>query len=96
MTRICIEVDGDGSVTEPRVRTYTTTVGDGAQSDFAIDHNLNSQAVYVLAYDANTGAVRDDFSTTLTNANRATVQFDSAPAANSVKVQVIAVTAPAA
>lgn len=91
MTRICIEVDGDGTSTEPRVRTYSTVVGDGAQSDFVIDHNLNSQAVYVIAWDANTGAQRDDFSTTFTNSNRATVTFDSPPAVNGVKVQVIAV-----
>lgn len=91
MTRICIEVDGDGGSTEPRVRTYSTVIGDGAQSDFAIDHNLNSQAVFVLAYDANTGEVRDDYAVALTNANRATLTFDSIPAANSVRVQVIAV-----
>jgi len=89
MTRICIEVDGE--TTGPQVRTYTTVVGDGSQMDFVIDHNLNSQAVYVLIYDANTGAVRDDYSVVLTNANRATIAFDAPPAPQSIKVQVIAV-----
>lgn len=91
MTRICIEVDGNGSV-GPSVKTYSTVLGDGSQSDFSVDHNLNSQAVYVLAYDASTGAVRDDYSVSLTNSNRATLNFDTPPAANSVKIQAIAVT----
>ena len=92
MTRICIEVDGDGNGTVgPSVRTYSTTIGDGAQADFAIDHNLNSQAVHVIAWDANTGAQRDDFSTTFTNSGRATLRFDAVPAPNSVKVQAIGV-----
>lgn len=90
MPRICIELDDNGNL-GPQLRTYTTVVGDGAQTDFAVDHNLNSQAVYVLAYDANTGEVRDDFSATFNNANRATLTFDAPLAPNSVKVQVVAV-----
>lgn len=91
MTRICIEVDGDTATPQPTVRTYETLVGDGSQSDYNIDHNLNSQSVFVNVYDANTGDVRSDYTLTLVNANRALVRFDTVPAFNSVKVQVVAV-----
>lgn len=90
MTRVCIELDGDGSI-GPSVKTYSTVIGDGSQSDFAIDHDLNSQSVFINAYDANTGARVEDYGVAFTNANRATLTFDTVPAANSVKVQVIAV-----
>jgi hypothetical protein len=93
MTRICIEVDGNGTV-GPQVRTYSTVVGDGSQVDFNVDHDLNSQAVFLTAYDANTGEVLTDYTLTLVNANRARIHFDTAPAVNSVKVQAIAVAAP--
>lgn len=96
MTRICVELDPDNGNGNggPQVRTYSTVVGDGAQSDFAIDHNLNSQGVFLLAYDATTGEVAQDYNLVLNNNNRATVRFDTPPAANSIRVQAIAVQAP--
>ncbi|RPJ20349.1 MAG: hypothetical protein EHM35_19580 [Planctomycetaceae bacterium] len=91
MTRICIDVDGGTTTPQPTVRTYETLVGDGSQVDYLIDHNLNSQSVFVNAYDANTGDVLGDYSLTLVNANRLRIHFDTIPAFNSVKVQVVAV-----
>lgn len=95
MTRICIELDGNGGTPQPTVRTYETLIGDGSQLDYNVDHNLNSQSVFVNAYDANTGEVRSDYSLTQVNANRALIHFDTIPALNSVKVQVVAVVPPA-
>lgn len=94
MTRICVELDPDNGNGNggPIVQTYTATLGDGSQSDFAVDHNLNSQGVYLMAYNANTGEVNQDYSVVLNSANRATVRFDAPPAANSIRVQAIAVT----
>lgn len=97
MTRICIEIDGNGNTTpQPSVRTYSTVLGDGSQSDFNVDHNLNSQGVFLNAYDANTGERIEDFATTYTNANRSVLRFDTPPAAESVRVQAVSVTAPEA
>lgn len=91
MTRICVELNPDNGSSGPLVQTYSTVVGDGSQADFAVDHNLNNQSVYLMAYNANTGEVAQDYSVVLNSANRATLRFDSPPAANSVRVQAIAV-----
>ena len=96
MTRICIEIDGNGASTEPQVRTYSTVLGDGSQSDFNVDHELNSQGVFLNAYDASTGERVEDYSVTYTNANRAVLRFDAPPANQSVRVQAVSVTAPPA
>lgn len=92
MTRVCIDIDpdnGNGSV--PIVKTYETTIGDGTQVDFPIDHNLGQRVVLVQAYDVNTGAVRADTDLTFNGDNRATVRFDTAPAPQSVRVNAVAV-----
>lgn len=91
MTRVCIDIDSETGNPGPTVKTYSTVVGDGAQSDFVVDHNLNYQGVIVQAYNANTGEVNQNYSVGLTSANRATLSFDTPPAPNSTRVQVLGV-----
>ena len=97
MARVCVEFDcdGNGGNGSPQVRTYETVVGDGTQADFTVDHNLNSQGVFLLAYNATTGERMDDYSVVFNTANRATVRFDTPPAPNSAKLQFVAVVPPA-
>lgn len=92
MARVCIEIDenGNGS-TEPIVRTFETTLGDGTQSDFSVDHNLHHRNVLVQAFDLNTGEVIGDVDYTLNSIDRTTLSFATPPAANSVRVQLLAV-----
>lgn len=93
MARVCVEFDcdGNGNGGGTTTRTYETVVGDGTQADFAVDHNLNSQGVFLLAYNATTGERMDDYSVVFNTANRATVRFDTPPAPNSAKLQFVAV-----
>lgn len=91
MARVCVEFDCDGTGTGSSTRTYTTVVGDGTQADFAVDHNLNSQGVFLLAYNATTGERLEDYSVVFNTADRATVRFDTPPAPNSAKLQFVAV-----
>lgn len=92
MARVCVEYDCDGNNNGGGVvtRTYTTVVGDGTQADFAVDHNLNHQGVFLVAYNATTGERTDDYSVVFNTADRATVRFDTPPAPNSVKLQFVA------
>ena len=89
MPRICIDIDDNGTPGAPSVRTFTTVVGDGAQLDYVVDHNLNTPNVLLQATNVNTGEVLGDFTPTLNSVNRATLRFDSAPATNSVRVLAV-------
>jgi hypothetical protein len=92
MTRVCIDIDNDGgNGSVPVVKTYETTIGDGSQLDFPIDHNLGQRIVIVSPYDQATGALRSDADITFVNENRALVRFDTPPPAQSVRVLVLAV-----
>lgn len=87
MTRVCIDIDQDGGPgTGPTVKTYETTVGDGAQLDYVVDHNLGSRIVSVTPYDVSTGQLRSDADVLFTNDNRFTLRFDTPPPAQSVRV----------
>lgn len=93
MPKICIEYDtpqqpGTGG---PTVTDYTTTIGDGTQTVFPLQHDLDHREVHVLAYDTANGRVRSDYTVNLDTENRATLRFTTAPAAGSVRVRVLAV-----
>jgi hypothetical protein len=94
MTRVCIDIDpdnGNGNGSVPVVKTYETTIGDGSQVDFAVDHNLGQRIVLVSPYDLSTGALRSDADVIFNTDNRLTVRFDTPPPAQSVRVLVLAV-----
>lgn len=91
MTRVCIDIDNDGTGTGPTVKTYETTIGDGSQLDFSVDHNLGQRVVQVQAYDLATGLLRNDADVTFASDNRATLRFDAAPGPQSVRVNVLGV-----
>ena len=97
MTRVCIDIDGDGgNGSVPTVKSYTTTIGDGSQLDYAIDHNLGDRYGTVQVVDVATGLRRDDVDVTYNTDNRATLRFDAAPAPQSVRVNVLSVKPPTA
>lgn len=92
MTRVCIDIDQDGGNSPtPIVKAYETTIGDGSQVDFSIDHNLGDRTPFLQVYDLATGLVRADADVTLTGDNRATVRFDQAPGTQSVRVRALSV-----
>lgn len=95
MTRVCIDIDQDGgNGPVPIVKTYETTIGDGSQVDFSVDHNLGDRTPFVQVYDLATGLVRADADVTFTADNRSTVRFDTAPAPQSVRVRAVSVKPP--
>lgn len=96
MTRVCIDIDQDnGNGASPTVKAYETTIGDGSQVDFSVDHNLGDRTPFLQVYDLATGLVRADADVTLTGDNRATVRFEQAPSPQSVRVRAVSVRPPA-
>lgn len=91
MTRVCIDIDDQGSGAVPLVKAYETTIGDGSQVDFSVDHNLGDRTPFLQVYDLATGLLRADADVTLTGDNRATVRFDNAPGPQSVRVRALSV-----
>jgi|GEM_PF-6336477 len=93
MTRVCIDIDdqGNGNGAVPLVKAYETTVGDGSQVDFSIDHNLGDRTPFLQVYDLATGLLRADADVTWNGDNRATVRFDQAPTAQSIRVRAVSV-----
>lgn len=92
MPRICVELDCDGNGNGgPQIRTYETIVGDGQQTDFLIQHNLGTQDVLITARNLNTGEQLTDLTVVANNVNSTLVRFDTAPAAQSVRVFVLGV-----
>ena len=89
MPRICIELDGDG--TSPTLTTYSTVVGDGAQLDFPINHNLGVRDAWVQAVEIGTGRLLTDNDVTFNSVNQATLRFDTPPAADGVRVNVVGI-----
>ena len=69
-------------------RKYATAVGNGSSTSFTVTHNLNSEDVVVSVREASSGAVVVA-SITHTSANVVTVEVNSAPASNGLKVVVI-------
>jgi hypothetical protein len=92
MTRVCIDIDQDnGTGGVPLVKAYETTIGDGSQVDFSVDHNLGDRTPFLQVYDLATGLLRSDADVSYNGDNRATVRFDQAPAAQSVRVRALSV-----
>lgn len=92
MPRVCVDLDYDGGNggTAP-VRTYTTTLGDGRTTEFRVNHNLNSQDAFYALRNLSTGALDAyDVSMESTEPNSTVLRFATAPAANSVRVLVLA------
>jgi hypothetical protein len=97
MTRVCIDIDPDNGTGTPgpTVKAYETTIGDGSQVDFSIDHNLGDRTPFLQVYDLATGLLRADADVTWNGDNRATVRFDQAPGNQSVRVRALSVKPPA-
>ena len=92
MTRVCIDIDQDnGNGSAPIVKAYETTIGDGSQVDFSVDHNLGDRTPFLQVWDLATGLVRNDADVTFNGDNRATVRFDQAPPSQSVRVRALSV-----
>lgn len=95
MAKVCVEFDADtGTPTGPQLVRYATTIGTGTQTEFTVDHNLGVRPVFVAAHDLATGELRQDYTTHLVNGERATLRFDTAPAANGVHVEVLGAKVP--
>ena len=91
MPKVCVEFDPQ-EPGGPSVSTFTQLIGNGTQTEFPIQHNLGHREVQLTAYDVNTGEVLTDQSRVyLTDANRTTIRFDTAPAVNGVRVTAVVV-----
>lgn len=85
------ESDLDGrldTIESNYTRKYATAVGNGSSTSFTVTHNLNSEDVVVSVREAASGAVVVA-SITHTSANVVTVEVNSAPVSNGLKVVVI-------
>lgn len=93
MPKVCIEFDPcDETPSGPVISTFTQLIGNGTQTEFVVQHNLGVRDVHLDAYDVATGEVLTDQSRVfLTDVNRTTVRFDTAPSLNGVRVNVVAV-----
>ena len=71
---------------------YLTTVGDGFNKEFIIDHNLNSSEVHIVLYTIDMKEVIDNrpMITHLHPYNRVILKFEKAPTLNEFRVLVIA------
>src|SRR5687768_9380073 len=96
MTRVCIDIDdtGNGNGGVPTVKAYATTIADGSQVDFSVDHTLTTGYPFLQGYAVATGLVRTDADVTYNGDNRATVRFDQAPASQSVPVRAVSARPP--
>jgi len=92
MAKICVEFDPDngGTPTQP-VRSYGTTIGDGTSTEFDIAHDLNTRDAYYTVRNITTGEINNlDHVIDSSDPNTAVIRFDTAPAAGSVRVSVLA------
>ena len=79
---------GSGVSSPVLTRKVTKTIGDGSNTSFTVQHGFGTRAVLIQVYDAATyDTVIAD--TIRTDTNNVTVQFSSAPTANSYEVVVI-------
>lgn len=92
MARICIELDDcNGGPSQPRLSTFTEIVGDGTQTDFLVNHNLGVPILLVQTVDVSTNEVLTERTVFHTSVNQVRLVFDSAPAADSVRVLIVGI-----
>lgn len=93
MPKVCVEYDCNdgGTPGEPGpVSTYTTVVGDGSNTVFQVDHNLNTRDVYYTLRNTATGELDAyDVSALVVSDNRLQLTFATPPAASQVGVLVV-------
>lgn len=87
-TGIIANVTGVSINTAVVATKYSTTIGDGSSTTFTVTHNLGTQNVLTLIYNATTYEVVDTDVTNAT-ANTVTLTFAAAPAASAYTVAVI-------
>lgn len=74
-------------------RAYTTTIGDGTTTSFAVAHNLDSLDVLPVVRDVATGALTVATPTvTAVDANNVRMDFPAAPTQGQLQVTLLAVT----
>lgn len=92
MAKVCVEFDCDGNG-EPgngAVSTFTTTLGDGSNTVFDVDHNLGTHDVYYTLRNLATGELDTyDVSSTVVSDNRLRLTFATPPPAGQVRLLVV-------
>lgn len=92
MAKVCVEYDCEGGG-EPQpgpVSTYTTVLGDGSNTVFQVDHNLNTRDVFYALRNASTGELEAyDVSALVVSDSRLQLTFATPPAASQVAVVVL-------
>lgn len=99
MAKVCVEFDcnGDDGTPAAPVRSFSSTIGDGTNLVYTVVHNLGtSDAFYSLRNTATGELDMFDVSINASSPSQAVLTFATAPAAGSVRVNVLAapVTAP--
>lgn len=67
---------------------YTSTIGDGSNSSIVLNHNLGSRDVAVTVRNASSSYEFIDVATFVTSSNKVTLDFSTAPSANSLVAAV--------
>ncbi len=80
------------NVNNKSINKYLTTIGDGFNTEFIIDHNLNSSEVHIVLYTKDMKEVIEStpMITHLHPYNRVILEFDEAPELNEFIVLAIA------
>lgn len=92
MAKVCVEFDcqGNGEPGEPTLNTYVTTLGDGSNTVFDVDHNLNTHDVYYTLRNTATGELDGyDVSALVVSDNRLRLTFATPPPMNQVGLTVV-------
>lgn len=92
MAKVCVEFDceGNGEPTPGPVSTYVTTLGDGSNTVFQVDHNLNTRDVYYTLRNSATGELDGyDVSALVVSDNRLQLTFATPPPPSQVALTVV-------
>lgn len=93
MPKVCVEYDcgtTPGTPGHPVLDTYTTVLGDGSNTVFQVDHNLNTRDVSYTVRNTATGELDAyDVSALVVSDNRLQLTFATPPPLNEVGVVVV-------
>ena len=91
MAKVCVEFDADGTTPVAGAKYYMTTLGDGTTASFNVVHNLGSLDVTYWLRNALTGDLDAfDVEANGSNPNVLLLKFATPPAANSVRLNLLA------
>jgi hypothetical protein len=98
--KVCTQLPNDGGEVcttidlahDAASRAYTTTVGNGADTTFTLDHGLDSLDLVPVVRGIASGELVSTATVTAVDANTARLDFATAPTQGQLQVTLLAVT----